>query len=246
MKITTSQERDFVLAEFNEYLDSEGLMNDRPGKCAPSGNALLFTAEAFLIQLFLGVTRAYPVVAAAERLASGRFVRPGWEQDQEGPDDYIGLAAFSRHSDPTIAQRILAYGRSHFFKWGPLKFRYQYDTTGKEPNSVEAWFGRFPAVIAALEWAAGETPPMWRRLWLALSAALTPGAEGQDTWILSWLCLECLRRTQMCWFERWAIKTYMRRLYKYHPGGLKEVFTQYFGSDKHPITKYVNQISMLF
>lgn len=237
--------REILKADYAPHFDEYGLMR-------PEGNCLLFTAQYACLLKRKGYmdpeTRDALVFAVHDCQVDppmGLYQRHpvAFVGDQEGPDDYIGLGAIVYAcSVPSIAQEILDFGRCcHYRPFWPLKLKYYYPNHipyQTAPN-VCAWLGRFPAVIAHLQWAAGEVPSLWRRLWWAGTVALTgcfgPDYDkdgGQDAWILSFMLCEVAPDRVL---ERWAKGVFRKRLLKvWGDGGMRAVFARYFRDDRHP------------
>jgi hypothetical protein len=161
----------------------------------------------------------------------GCFSRsPDGSGGQEGPDDYTGVAAAS----PTFASFIVDYGRQRFWVYNntnPGSLR----TQAGDINWA-AFFIRFPGLIAHLHYGANITPNWWlRQAWrlTVLWSALT--ASGQDDWILTWLLV--VTAGEKSTLNRWCKRLWLHRLLKAYPGGINEVFKNYFGF-QHPIAKW--------
>lgn len=221
--------------DWESYRDKLGFISGTRNPEGSSGNAVLFAAEEAILRRKLddwsgSVTLVQSIRACCE-IERGLLKRPHpFSQDQESLDDYIGLAAI----DPGLAREALAYGRAHFYRPLPfLKLAYQYSMRNEEKDVI-AWLGRFPAMIAHLQFAAGETPPLWRRLWWTASIAMSGKPDQQDPWILSWVMLETNAKGDSFLadvahgFWRW-------RLERAYPKGLSEVFRKYFNDEAHPI-----------
>lgn len=217
-----------IREDFQKYTNKLGFVSNAPA--GSSGNDLLFSCEAALIRRIRGAwTEADEAalqysIATFSRIEHGLYGRPGWKQDAEQPDDIYGLCAYS----PALAKEVLAYGRKHLW--------YFYTAPGAWYDPI--WI-RFPAFIAHVTWAAGETPGLIPRLAWFFSVSLSPSKSSQDSWILSWLLITVAGNKG--WLERWAADTYRARL-KAAWGTIGNVFAAYFGNPDHPIAKYAPEV----
>ena len=237
--------------DFQQYTDSIGLVQDRvptPGQEA-TGNGLLFTAEAILVQesyapLSETSRRAYVAAIAQCQAIPGLYNR--WPRDlaQEGIDDYIGLGAASKHLlgdygiRPTIVDNILEYGLQSKFQWSIFKFNYYYEN--QDPfvhTDTAAWLGRYPGFRAHMDFCNGEKSSMfWRFMWsLSIATAGLTDPKNNNNWTLPWVMVKCAPKDSiMC---NLAIKYFNYRLKK-HWGSMKAVFASYFADQNHPIIKW--------
>jgi hypothetical protein len=115
-------------------------------------NGLLYTSQGCVIMQLRKVD--YDRKAIASTIAScevkpNLFRRsPTNPQDQEGPDDYIGLGALAGVCGfHDIARDILEYGNS-----GQVPYTYNNVEPGKFTGG--SWMGRFPAMIIHWKMAA--------------------------------------------------------------------------------------------
>jgi hypothetical protein len=148
---------------------------------------------------------------------------------QEGPDDYTGVAAASS----AFADSMVDHGRSHFWV---------FNNVGKDIRNPDgsinwaAFFIRFPALVAHMRYSAGYRPNLFLKTAWRLSV-LTCGLlnNDQDSWILTWLLIHAAgdRGT----VNKFITRTWVRKLRKRFPGGISEVFRNYFGFN-HPISRY--------
>jgi hypothetical protein len=214
-----------IQSDFKEYTNALGFISNKPG--GSTGNDLLFSCEAAIMRKKLGAWTAddelalKTAVSNHSRIYDGLYGRPGWMQDQEAPDDYYGLAAWST----VYAINIHSYAESSHW----------YFKTSKDAKWWEPAFFRFPAFMAHIKWCALETPNPLLRLCWAVSVAFSGSKTSQDPWILSWLLTEV--SGNQGWIERLATKIYKYRLAK-NMGSLKAVFAAYFGDPNHPLVKY--------
>lgn len=234
MSAAYSGQSSIVRDDFEEYTNDAGFVSRAPD--STSGNDLLYSCIAAILMMKHGVwdpedAADFHAAILGCRIEPGLYARPGWEQDQIGPDDMIGLLAWSYKQDPNIADAILDYGRK-----GLHPLDYYYPSAGQSKFDIRAWLGRSPSWIAHLEWAAGEKPGWIRRLAWAFSVAFSGKRDQHDEWILSWLLITVAG--DRGWIERWATQHYYKRLSRIFPSGLKDVFALYFKDAAHPLSKH--------
>ncbi len=240
-----------IRRDFADYTDPSGMISGDAMPKSASGNGILYTAEMYFILAKNGALAAsdrpdfWALIARNCQLLPGLYSRgKGWN-DQEGIDDYIGLAAASRLLGTDHARDILRYGRNPLVRFTPFRrwprLRWYFENEQRQRvDDTRAWFGRFPAFICHVTWAAGETPAIWLRLWWAVTVAITGlfSPLDQDQYILSWLMMETIDSTKTYWFERWASRFYIGTLHKNWSRGMRDVLACYFGSQDHPIAKW--------
>lgn len=200
---------------WDEYRDPLGLLGGKRNPTEPESNAVLFSACERTLRLRLGTWEIIDQVRldaeVAHLVQGGRLTRPEpWTQDEERPDNHIGLGGTGSKS--ACAAVLLHFDSNPFYLSG-FKFR-------------------FPAIIAHLEWAAGKTPALWRRLYWFGSFLVSGDSEHQDPWIQGFLLLETAPDS---WVKRMAEAVYWWRLRRNWPGGLAQVFERYFSAE-HPCT----------
>ena len=228
---------------FDAYRDPFGFISGQKSPTQSSGNAVLFSAEERILRQRLGTWSEKDQADLIRRIwnhcepVGGFLTRPEpYAQDQESLDDYIGYASIC----PVLARAALDYGWRHFYRpiW-PLRFRYQYSLLRNDmardcgEKDAPAWLGRFPALIAHFEWCAGELPPLWRRLWWAVSIATGGSDTNQDPWILNWILLDSPGARS--WLGQLAWRIYWKRLRGSAYGSLAAVFARYFNDPEHPV-----------
>lgn len=174
--------------EIKDYLQPDGLVSPSryPGKDS-TGNGLLYLSLYQVLryrklEMIMGDVdySAFNAIAACQ-IEPGLFKRSPTKADQEGVDDYIGIAAYSRYARGPFARNILNYGQSHAWIFNnevPGKF------------SWSSWFGRMPQVIAHFYYCAGLDPGFFRSLYWKVAMATGRGvilnflmldANGKDT-----------------------------------------------------------------
>lgn len=227
------------------YIDSWRLLSDKPG--TSSGNGLCFWAEALIIaklrgeitEQFVGECQLAVINCAID---AGFYKRhptkfqadpaKTYGSDQESIDDYAGLACISKITDwPFLARDVLKFGRTHTKTWSGIELRYYYpNEKGFEcAFDARAWLGRFPSLIASLEWAAEETPSWPSRQWWA--ASMRWGSVQNDN------SARIARLLAYARGDSYWIATVEDRVAEAH-GGLKKLYSKYFGSSDHPFAKY--------
>lgn len=186
---------------------------------------------------------------------------PARRGDQEGPDDYMCLVgACYTLGIASTPKDILEYGRSKTYRlkemkleegeyykllvllqklFGFVQVRYNYNNANPDTLTPSSWMGRFPALICALKYAAGEKPTAFEKFWMLgciLLAVFTKDKGGQDGWVLQWFLNQTL--TGKSWYFTLALKLWNRKLFKIHPGGIRAVLLSYFGNPDYPTCKY--------
>jgi hypothetical protein len=200
--------------DWDTYRDALGFLSGKPRRPDPESNAVLFSAEERMLRLKLGTWGEFEQRRLSDAISiyliqKNQLVRPpNWRQDKEGPDNHIGLGACG---GPLLALSVLGY----------LERDWTY---------LAGFYLRFPAIVAHLTWAAGGKPTLWRRLYWAVSVALSGSGTNQDAWIQSWLMLETAPPLGL---ERLAAAVYWYRL-KREWISLGVVFMAYFGNSEHP------------
>lgn len=203
-----------------------------------SDNGVTFTSEYFVILNQLGkVTTAHldrfkGTIGRCFR-EPGLLSRSPHHPDQEGPDDYYGLAAACvALNDPKLATDVVTYGKKHRWNFNNV-------TPGKFTGS--SFLGRQPQLVCALYSAAKKFTPfilplrIYTALVIAISCIRTPVTDT-DSRRLAWLLIQATEPSSiLC---RLAAKIWRRRLLKaYGPTGLQAVSQIYYQAD-HPFIKY--------
>lgn len=207
-----------IRKDFEALKNSLGFYSDKPE--SSSGNDLLFSAEAAVILRYRGewsIADQRDLLRAIRKYSEikpGLFGRPGWLQDQEQLDDYIGLCVI----DWDIAREILAYGRNNWWI-----FR-----TVKNCPWYEPLFFRWPAFMAHVLWSAGEKPSAFLRLAWCLSVAFSGSERDLDSWKLNYLLIYIAGHRGLP--EQLATAIWWTRL-KRKFGSMAKVYAAYFGKD---------------
>jgi hypothetical protein len=231
------------------YRDRFGLIHsvlvDKATRDPSTNNGLLYTAEACVIMQLRGVN--YDRSAIASAIAScevkpGLFRRsPSNPQDQEGPDDYIGLGALAGVCGfHDIAREILDYGKS-----GIVPYNYNNVEPGRLTGG--SWMERFPAMIVHWKMAAGEQPStveliIWGSA-LEYSARHNMNADSpQDPWLQSWLMVLTYQTSAFrSSVTDAAVTDWWNLLYQRWPGGIKQAMTTYLsaGAKGNPLSEFI-------
>lgn len=205
-----------IRKDFEALKNSLGFYSNKPA--GSSGNDLLFSAEAVLVlanKNEWGQADHEALLAAIRKHAQikpGLFGRPGWMQDQQQLDDYIGLCVIDR----ALAAEILSYGRSHWWI-----FR-----TSDRAGWYEPLFFRWPAFMAHVVWSAGEKPSAFLRLAWFVSVAFSGSERDLDSWKLNYLLIHSAGNGGLP--EQLASAIWWTRL-KRNFGSMAEVYGRYFG-----------------
>lgn len=223
------------------YRDQHGLITPQPG--GSCGNGPLFLAEAYILGYRLGLIEPQDRSDLLEGLGACEKARGLYQrhpvhftQDQEGPDDYYGIAAICQiFGLRWLAYNVLEHGRKHLGSFNNI-------TPGKWTK--QSWLWRQPQMKAAFQYAVGEEPAFWRRVVIAGAIATAgrgpeTGAGWEDSWVLTWMLIEAVGGR--CWMARLAERAWLKRFEKKVPGGWAQVFTAYFGPD-HPITGMAKEL----
>lgn len=241
----------------NGYLDGNGLV--APNKTGSTGsgsdNGVMFSAEFLCLLEQQG--EMTPILAGIwEEVISRCLPTPGLLQrqpnnqsGQEGPDDYVGLAAacavlnrtYAKAGCPpcVLANQVLRYGLLHFGFFNN-------ENPGKFSRSAFLW--RQPQLIGAFIAAASK--PTWlakAAFWIIgqpflLCAAISifvscrnVPVTDTDARRLSWLLIQST--APVSWLCRWAAQGWYERLYQDFPSGMKGVARGYY-QPGHPFASY--------
>jgi hypothetical protein len=180
-------------------------------------------------------------------------------EDQEGPDDYVGACAASYFMKTDLAARILAHGRNygaqkydaaledpnHLLRskvlynllslFGLRKINYVWNSNNPGYFTESAWLGRQQNLVCHMQFAAGENPPLWRKLWwmAAIYSGTKATKDNHDAWILAWLCVRTMNGRS--WLCNLVANYWKKKMLEMWPGGMGECLCAYFGNPTHPI-----------
>lgn len=210
---------------WDEFRGPLGLMTGERHPTQESSNGVLFSALERVLRLRLGTWtqaeqgRLERAIEAAGLVEGGKLTRPApWKQDPESPDDHIGLGACGV---PHVAKAVLDY-------------------LADNPWYLDFFSVRFSAILAHLQFASGETPAIWRRLYWTGSFIVSGNATEQDPWVQG-LCL--IDTAPASWLKDIASDIYWDRLNYAWPGGLAAVWAAYNGSE-HPIAQACRELGI--
>ncbi len=90
------------------------------------------------------------------------------------------------------------------------------------------------------QFAAGETPPIWRKFWWCLSVlfSLTANKNNQDAYTLSWQLTRVAEGKS--WLCDLIISFWRKKFRQQFPGGISEVLENYFGF-RHPLCDFLKE-----
>lgn len=229
--------------DFNTYGDPFGLIQNNPG--GVSGNGLRYTAEYFILGCRRGIFQHEG--ASFRHITGSCLVLPGLYRRSptaalEGTriDDLVSIASAAQLLDKTIAEDILRFGRKSYWLYNPPVQKSPLVNLIKQFN-FKAWLGRYPGMIAHIEYCAGECPSVFKRLvWLLGVAWCGFNAKmNQDEWVLSQRLIEAYESTPYrTYFQDKIVKYWRKQFYKnWGEDGMKKLLTVYFGH-LHPLAKY--------
>ena len=223
--------------EIQPYIDSEGLVS--PGIPTGSNNGVMYTSEYIVMLIRNGEATEADIDAYLTKMESC-FVLPGLlgrhlggTGDQEGPDDYLGLAAalheINNDRSKAIARSVVTYAIEHIG-----------DMNNPDPGHFAwgAFLGRQPQLGAVFLWASGLPVGPLVRFYCAMSILLSCKglpANSTDPRRLSWLLIQVA--ASKSWICKLASIVWYRRLYGVYPTGMKGVAQIYYQSG-HPFSKY--------
>lgn len=241
----------------NGYIDGNGLV--APNKTGSTGsgsdNGVMFTSEFLqlldnndeisntIFGIDAALTRCLPTPGLLQR-------QPNNQSGQEGPDDYVALAAacvtlnriykfIKIPKRNRLANDVLRYGLTHFGFFNNEK-------PGTLTKSAFLW--RQPQLIGAFIAAADK--PSWlskaayfiigqpfyfcAAVSVAVSCRKTP-LHDTDARRLAWHLIQAVYDSS--WMMRWAAKGWYQRLYADYPRGMLDVAVGYY-EHEHPFTVY--------
>lgn len=224
------------------YTDANGLVCNR--KCLhtdvnPSGNGVCYTSELVVALERLGQIAPIDVEYYWTTI-KGCWKEPGLlsrgpcQPDQEGPDDYYGLAAgAAATAQPWLAEAVISYGWAH--DWC-------FDNVTPGRWSWKNFLGRQPQLVCALYAAAGRSP-IWLyplRFYTAAviaTSCMFANKSDADSRRLSWLLIQTM--TPVSALCRLAAKLWQHRLMQDYPGqGMRSVAALYYEKE-HPYIRYL-------
>lgn len=259
-----------IKTDFLPYTDSFGLI--QPDGNGTSGNGILYTAEYVAALVHANdldsqeKQRLISVLESCEKQPGLLWRAPLNKDDQEGPDDYVGIgytAKFLNH--PDIAKRIVEYGRVGVKEYDPSaedegkrfwsKVIYKilslfgnktvknvWNNANPGKFTLSAWLGRQLNLMAHLKFAANIDPSCIEKLvWcLAILKDLFEKKSNKDSWVLSWLAVKTAKnKSFICDVvgSIWIWK--FKRTWK---NGMGELLGSYFNNINHPLAIHLMNV----
>jgi hypothetical protein len=251
-----------IREDFKHYMDRFNLVQPEGG--STSGNGLIYTAlyvAALEQNIELGFDDAdkLRIVYESCEQEPGLMRRAPCKNDQEGPDDYIGVAyaAHTMHY-PELAQRIVAYGDAgidHFDPYveerdrlvtsrlvylvlslfGLLRVENVWNNSDPGKFTLSAWLGRNVGLMTHLKLAAGEGTSVVERLFwcIGMLSCLFKENDVSDPWIQCWMMRQ-VARNNGGWMCDMVSKLWTWRFKKVWPKGLGEAVSKHFQNPGHP------------
>lgn len=235
--------------DFAPYMDANGYVNPTSSNTirATSEYRLAIGAHCDMLddEEFEMIDGQYVDAMQALEIFPGLYKRTLTSPDQEGPDDYIAL--INANWSQELAYDIYLWGqrktplRGLFtspilkFLFGWIKVKYNYNNVIPDMVNRSSWLGRQTQVRAHIKWGADVKPSLFERLYWASVIAFSGKSGDQDSWALSWHLIQCM--AGRCWIGNLAVKLWKKRFAVAYPGGIKQVFAEYYGAD-HPLAKW--------
>jgi hypothetical protein len=223
-----------IKKDAENYIDPYGLITPNGG---PSGNGLLYTSEWLVALKLKDEISEQDIHKFGKAIRSCRvagypalYNRNPSHPDREAPDDYIGLAAVSSICGYHFIHQIVDWGN---------QTNWTYNNLNPEEFHIKSWFGRMPQVICHFKFAAGKSPSVLEKIWWCgtiILSGLRPVKDNNGR-CLSWLLVETAKGKS--WLCDLVGQWFMDKLNKDYPGGMSQVFTEYF-TFPHPIARILN------
>lgn len=242
-------------AKLLPLIDRHGLLHDTVDHI--TGNGLLYSAHLLLglwqnnLQWEEWEARLPSAITKCE-IEPGFFHRHPTEyhDDQQGPDDYIGIASLCSLLGPFgffKASQVVGFGWKGFLipnfiirLWFYFPNEIQYRTK----FGSRAWLIKFPAVFTAFYQVARRSVFFPFQIYWAASVLLGDILDRKhkhDPWILNWHLVNTCVRFSPNWFEVCTIKLWLWRLRKRWPGGIAQCIEESF-QYRHPVCELVLDI----
>lgn len=257
---------ELALEAFKEHRDRYGLNQVRRSDdpLVVSENGVLFTVEYLmkldslvgsledLAEYMVEVKRVAEVFEATTWLPGLMRRFPGCI-DQDSMDNHVARLSFDlKYNGGAFARDMIRYqkeqrndGHAGGSKWWHLlakavglgRARYSYNPVHPNLFHWHGWFGRSPGFIGLVNIAAYGSASLFTRFafWVGtVVSALFTKKDDLDSWKLGYVALWGMRGRGLAWrFGEWIWK---KRLLKFYPKGIVEVYARYYGVD-HPIAK---------
>lgn len=250
--------------EIQPYRCVDGLVHNRwcdPGERNPSDNGVAYTS-ATGIALFLRGELTAEIKAEIDQVLGrcedpfrpGLFNRAPYNFKQEGPDDYLWLAAYAAITgDPRFAGRVLDHGLQHPFEVGKLSLYFNFCNVCREDVlHRSSWMGRQGQWVAHVRIASRrptEWPAWWQRAWWGLNLLFSSraGQGDQDAWMHSWALTFSTNGLELGWWMRWTRARWLKAFSATFPNGLSDVLAgwltdpflrPHLSGPNHPLARY--------
>ena len=226
--------------DFEAFTDCNHLVevDQHPSINVGAGNGVLYTAEKYAFYSeFHWITEEdrdeFARIVRSLQAAPGLINRnppDGFHNDQDGADDYVGLAAAAHMiGRQAIANEIWDYGNRHLWNYNNV-----------DPNGSinEHSFINRPWWVAHFSHCAGQAADaISETAWGAKMAA--GGGRGNPGEIaLEWFMMHCLPERAGATAKAGAA-LWIRHFRKNWPGGMKQVMAAYFATTpSHPLILY--------
>jgi hypothetical protein len=226
-----------LLQSLAGYRCVDGLVHNRwveAGERNPSGNGLAYScATAIGMKLrgeWTGNEREDLRFAILRCEAVGRpglFRRGPFHPAQEGPDDYVWLLAMAAIcEEPEIAARVVDFGLSNPFVFGPFRLYFNFCNVCEEVVlHRSSWLGRQGQLVAHFRFATRrptDWPAWWLRAWWGVVVGFSAWARqgNQDAWMHSWSLVHALPSSGLGWWIRLSRWWFLKRFRIVWPDGL--------------------------
>jgi len=108
-----------------------------------------------------------------------------------------------------------------------------------------SWFGRSPGFMGLIDICATGKTTWFRHLALLIGQFLGSGSDPQNTdaRTMAYLIWQVLKHRN--WFHGWLYNIWLKKLIKYYPNGMKDVYNIYYNrfgdNPDHPIVKHTGR-----
>lgn len=223
-----------VIQHFEQYVNQYDMVDIEPASTGKvSQNPIHFTALSIIALSEHGhldhFWERFRIALEKCEVRPGVFNRtPTNVTDQNSIDDYMGVAVFAAYIDKGFAERFLAHGEKYAWVYNNV------DT--KNSFNFSAYFGRFPALIATMKFAADRKPGLLQEIYWAGSViwAAFQDASDQDGWRMSFMMVKVAKsRTLLTALATWVWKWRAKKVLKNGIGGN---LSEYWRGDmRHPL-----------
>ena len=256
-----------IKTDFIPYTDQWGLVHPSPPAInGPSGNGLLYTAEAIAAlmahnQLTPDMVDQYKQAYLKCETQPGLFNRnPMKSFGQNQQDDYLGIAYAARYLNmPEMAQRVLDYGDvgadslasdasdkdKTVYKilslFGLIKVKKTYHDLEPGKFNMNAWFARWPFLAITMKFAAGKDPNLLEKIiWSAVQLwSLRNDVNAHDNWILSWVAWKTVEGKS--WITDLVGKYWLKKFVEKQKD-MGDLLERYFNDKTQPIAIHLKGV----